>query len=656
MKTTKLRKKLLVIIIPVITVSILLLIAVAYFSSKKAIETKSEELLESIGGECASNIDAWEEETLATLDTAVKTIIGLDMTKSDILKYEELFLGTYDAFPNGIYIAQKDKSLIDASGWEPDFDVTTSSWYKEGLEHPDSMLFGEPYIDEFTGNYIVTATRHTKIAGMDSTVAADVELSIISNEVSELNIIADGDAFIVDISSGIILASKNADLVSKNVYELSDVYFKNVCEAIKVGNYNTNTFGSYITAINPIDNTDWFLVTRALQNKVFSDVRTIGIILIGIGILALTSVIVIIALLINKTTRPITDLNDAISKVTDGDFTVNLSTEGNDEIANMTRNMDKYIVSMKAMLREIIESAKTIDTQAESSYAVSGELNSSSNEQVGAMDILLGNLGDLVDSVGVIAENATSLAQTVMGITNSSNEAIATMTDTKADAESGKSSMLEVNVAMKHIEDGMSKLEASITDVGEAAVKIEEITSTIKSIASKTNLLALNASIEAARAGEAGRGFAVVADEIKSLAETSANAANEISELIVNVTKLIDTTVDESKVNAEKVAESVSLVDKASEQFNSIYAGIEKTNTLVSNVISDIIQANDVATNMAAITEEQSAAAQEIETNAVNIKKLAEAVQSNGEEVKAQSEELARASETLRSNMDKFTI
>lgn len=656
MKITKMRRKLLLIMVPVITLSLILVIAIAYFSSKNVLQEKSGQLLEATGATCASNIEAWQNNTLATLNTAVYTITGLGMNEQEILTYEELFLDTYEDFPNGIYIAQSNAHLIDASGWEPEEDVTKTGWYAEGLDHPDSMLFGEPYVDEFTGEYIVTASQHTEVAGLDATIAADVDLSVLGREVSALNLLANGDAFIIDAQSGIILAGNNADIITKSVTELSDSYYSLVFNAIKAGKLETTTYNSYMTSINPIDGTSWYIVTRALERNIFSDIRKIGVILIAIGLITLAAVITIVAVVINKVTKPVEGLNKAISDVTNGDFTTKVTATGHDEIAQMAQNMDSFITSMRSTLADIIESAKTIDVQSVGSSQVSEELSTSAKQQYESMESLTRNLGELVDSITVIAENATALAQTVAGITEAGNNAIDTMESTKEEAEAGKNSMADVNEAMKRIKNGMENLETSITDVGNAADKIEKITATIRSISGQTNLLALNASIEAARAGEAGRGFAVVADEIKNLAETSQQATNEISALISEVTKLIGATVEESRVNADRITTSVELVDNASTQFDAIYAGIESTNDLVHNIIDEIISANDVATNMAAITQEQSASAQEIEDTATHIRELAEIVNNNGESVRSQSDKLSEASGILKNNIDKFTI
>ena len=266
------------------------------------------------------------------------------------------------------------------------------------------------------------------------------------------------------------------------------------------------------------------------------------------------------------------------------------------------------------------------------------------------------NLEQLVDSIEVIAENATNLAIMVSETNEAGEKAVDTIESTMSEAKSGRMSMYSVTESMKEMIGGMDALEQSITDVGTSAEKIDEITETIRNIADETNLLALNASIEAARAGEAGKGFAVVATEIKGLAETSGEAAAEISELISSVVELIRGTVSQSHESAECIKASSEKVYEAAAQFDNIFKSIESTNQIVKGMIEQIHTANDVASSMAAITQEQSASAEEIGDTAENVQELANAVSENSASVADDSNTLAGTATNLKDKISKFTI
>ena len=230
------------------------------------------------------------------------------------------------------------------------------------------------------------------------------------------------------------------------------------------------------------------------------------------------------------------------------------------------------------------------------------------------------------------------------------------METTISSASEGQLSMSHVTECMQNVTQSMTELEQSISDVGAAAVKIDEITTAIRDIAEETNLLSLNASIEAARAGEAGSGFAVVATQIKKLAETSASAADEISVLINTVVQQIEQTVSRSQQSMEQIKTSSDAVDSATAQFNKIYESIQQTDEIVHNIINQIYHVNDVSTNMAAITEEQSASATEIEATAANIQELSNTVSQNSADIKQESQALALTADALKNHMNRFII
>ena len=657
---TGLRAKLLSSILPFIILAFGITVLIAYTSSKKMLESKSKELLEAQAQAAANEVTAWKNKNISILDEALNTIEDMSFKEDDILKFQKGYIGTYKDFPNGIYIGLSNGDVIDATGWEPDGDITKKSWYIEGQNH-STFEFGEAYIDSLTGESVVTASRKSdNIAGNSGVAASDMSLSELSVTINEMDVAGDGDSFIIDSEYGIVLAHQDTELAGKNIADISDAFYSDIQADITSGKTTTDRYttdeGRYLVSKMQIEGTNWYVITRALEKNIFADITALNVKIVTVGIIAVIIIIAVVLIAINAITKPIKTLTDTIVEVTEGDFTADINTGSNDEIGTMSNSMREFIGVMRHTLASIISVSNSIDTQAKNSFNIAEELHISAAGQAESMEQLRQNLEELVRSINVIAQDATKLATVISDTDRAGEDTLANIETTMREANEGKDSMAQVKTAMEEMTGNMRVLEQSIEDVGLATTKIEEITITIRDIAEETNLLALNASIEAARAGEAGKGFAVVATEIKSLADTSAAAADEITSLIHSVTQLITTTVEQSSHSMEQIHTSSDTAIRASEQFNIIYESIQNTNNNVNDIIDKIHSLNDVASNMAAITEEQSAASEEIEATAVNIQELSSTVLKNSENVENDSGELANYAETLSSEISKFKI
>lgn len=653
--------KLMAFILPIVALAFIAVIVIAYNSSKNSIEAKTQKVLEKEAATSANSIEAWANNNLGILSTAKKTMVDLKMDKEELLNYESFFLNTYDDFPNGIYIITTDGEVVDASGWEPDTDPREKLYYKEGLNCTDGMQFVDAYIDDLTNEAVVTAAGYSDtVNGKGGVFAADISLSILSEEIEKMDVDGSGDAFIVDTNTGMILASEDSELLGKTVEETGDSFYNDAFDFVKQDDdaYSiiSSDNGAYMVCYENVEGTDWVVVVRALEKNIYKDIRALGIVLALLGVAVVIIISGLLVVSIRQITKPISKLTDTIAAVTDGDFTTEVVVTGNDEITVMANSMKHFMEVMRETLGTIMHISDNIDVQAVNSYDIAGNLHASASGQADAMSQMRQNLEELVESIGVIAENATTLALVVSDTNEAGEEAMSNIKETMSEADNGRSSMKQVTGSMDEMKNSMDKLETSIKDVGEAAEKIDNITSTIREIADETNLLALNASIEAARAGEAGRGFSVVATQIKNLAETSGNAADEISKLISDVTGMINSTVDQSQHSVDQIRISSEMVDKASEQFDNIFNSIEHTNEIIKTMIDKVREANDVASNMAAITEEQSASAEEIEATAENVQDLANKVTENSAGVENDSDELAKTANVLKDKISSFTI
>ncbi len=202
-------------------------------------------------------------------------------------------------------------------------------------------------------------------------------------------------------------------------------------------------------------------------------------------------------------------------------------------------------------------------------------------------------------------DNVQTLFEASQTIKNANNDA----TDCMKSVYAGANESVE---AMQNINDKIAETNSAIAEIGSAVQAIE-------SIAAQTNLLSLNASIEAARAGEAGRGFAVVADEIRSLADSSAESAKEIKQIIENVIVLSNGTVDISNRVFEVISKEQADIEDAQDKFNvlsdSVEASILEIDTIrqmTDRLDSIKVDLSNTTTELGAISEELGASAQEV--------------------------------------------
>lgn len=353
------------------------------------------------------------------------------------------------------------------------------------------------------------------------------------------------------------------------------------------------------------------------QMKVFTSITVIS----SVAVLA---VILILFWYSRQLIRRISALRQDLFEVGNFDLShPDIHASRNDEIGDMAEE----IIAMKGAFRDIV---KRLRNDADVLAASSEELSSSVEEQLQVSENVAKTITEVATGAEQNASNITNISAVIEEVGAGAEEMSASAAHVNSitqeavgNAESGMRLLHQLVTQNSHIELSMTE----ITQVSESLVKgssdIQEIVTTISSIAGQTNLLALNAAIEAARAGESGRGFAVVAEEVRKLAEQSATATNNIGDIIGKMTHDIQFAVDVvSKANNE-VSEGQKATDKTQQGFQEIIGklgqvkeGIAQISLAVEESAHGMQSIVDNIQNISAIAEETGASSQTVAASA----------------------------------------
>ena len=279
--------------------------------------------------------------------------------------------------------------------------------------------------------------------------------------------------------------------------------------------------------------------------------------------------------------------------------TVKRVAQGNlNESVKVRSEKDDLSISFNLMVTSLKNLVMRVKEQADAIAGSSRELSQIS-EQTNQTVIQLSAMSSQISSA------TSSVAQSVQDASKSSQSA-------QSSSQSGRALMSGLVEKIKVVKGFEEQSARVMNELTQSSIKIGEIVNVITKIADQTNLLALNAAIEAARAGEAGRGFAVVADEVRKLAESSANSAQEIS----NIVRLVQ---DETRRAAAAVTEgtrdmdrSVELTEQSSAYFMNIVAQVETVTHVLEGIAASAEETAASSEESTASTAEQKEAMQGI--------------------------------------------
>lgn len=655
-KITPIKVKLLGTILPVVIVMVVAISWTSYFITKSMITEYSQNLLESSITNQANAIESWLGENLSAFQT-VKWII--ERTNPDSASLQRMLDSSFQVsanYPNGLYVADETGRLIKPLGSDKlGDDVLGSVWYQDGLTRVN-MGFTNAYRADNGTAYVSAIGMLDDDTGTIRVLGADLSLERISIIVNSYIEMEDAQAFLVNSMDGTILAHRDSAMISKSLTDTGDQFLLDVNAKISSYDYEMEEIDEMMTAFTQIEGTDWILVSYIPTKIIYADVNRVRLVMLLIGLISVLILAILVERVVHVVIKPVKELTHVITTMTDGDFTVRVNVKSNDEIGMMSRGVERFIQSMRGMIASIHGVSNKLHVQADNSTGVSGEMYDASKLQSESMRELNTTVEQLSVSVNEIAENATTLAMVVAETREDGNQVDLKMKETVEVSRQGKADMQNVGTAMTDINNSVRELQEAIDRVGKASEEITNITGVISDIADETNLLSLNASIEAARAGEAGRGFAVVATEIAKLAQTSAESAHNIQNLINEINGLVGDAVNQASDSVNNITSSGELVNDALQTFDVIFNNIDEVGHLVQQMIEKVGKVDQVATNVAAISEEQAASSEEILATSDTMVEQANSITGNSETVADDAKELTQSANELADQVNQFKI
>ncbi len=368
--------------------------------------------------------------------------------------------------------------------------------------------------------------------------------------------------------------------------------------------------------------------TVLMTDNVHQSISQILMVLLVMTIITIISGIFTAWYITSGVVRPLNRAVDVSNSIANGDLTVKIESDSNDETGQLLHSMGNMVGNLKKLIADM---KATSDNMA----SASEQLSSSSEE-------MSKGVISQSDRSTQIASAAHEMSQTIVEIAKNASSITLSASDTAKIAKEGENIVDKSVSEVKDIATTVSESSKVMVSLGERSKQIGDIVRVISEIADQTNLLALNAAIEAARAGEQGKGFAVVADEVRKLAERTAKATSEIGSMIGAI--------------QDEVQKSVTSMDEVSKMVGSGVEFSTQTGEALEKIVASVSELQMMVQQIASATEEMSATSEQISGDIMAVANVSKETSTGSEQIAEASSEVARLASRLLEMGGQFKV
>lgn len=319
---------------------------------------------------------------------------------------------------------------------------------------------------------------------------------------------------------------------------------------------------------------------------------------------------------------------ETMARYSDGDLTARMTGDYKSNFLMYKNKINALGESLEGIIAEVTRVITATSTATNDITTSIAEMAAGSEEQS--------------RQTSEVASAVEEMTRTILDTSSHSSSASDSAKKAGEIAKEGGRVVNETIEGMIRIAEVVKKSAETVQALGNSSDQIGEIIQVIDDIADQTNLLALNAAIEAARAGEHGRGFAVVADEVRKLAERTTKATKEIADMIKKIQRDTSGAVVSMQEGTGEVEKGKSLADRAGDSLKQIIEGSEEV--------------VDISIQVAAASEEQSSAAEQISKNIDAISSVTQESSAGLQQIARTAEDLIRLTSSLESTISRIKI
>lgn len=556
-------------------------------------------------------------------------------------------------------------SFISSDGWVPDndYDKDGRDWYSSAA-HTTSLIITEPYVDETTGSLVTTVAMSVRKKGIfKGVVGIDIMLDTMNSIVQQLRLSKGGVSYIIDKNGNYLTNEEASKILNANFF--NDYPALAGCKSELGSSFvDLKAGGGYYLAGTPIQKSDgWIFVTVGKSKELFEILNKTIVIICTMAALGVVVSLLIAFILATGIVRPIRTVDKTVNQIASGnaDLTQRLTVDSNDEIGSLENGFNKFVAKLQEIISQIQCSKENLNDVQSSLGASVQDASSSITEILSNIESVGNQVGSQVNAVSQTSAAVAEIAENINSLERMIEQQASGVSVASSAVEEMIGNISSVNASVEKMAESFGKLEENsrngieqqqfvnrqVSEVSEQSKTLQDANHAIASIASQTNLLAMNAAIEAAHAGEAGKGFAVVADEIRKLSETSSEQSKRIGAELHKIVETINGVVEASAKTSESFAQVSELIAATDELVRQIRSAMEEQQTGSKQILDSIKIMNDNTFEVKTASHEMKEGNQMILSEVQNLQNTTLVIKESMQEMSAGAKSMNQTSAAL---------